>query len=223
MADASAEKLQHLEAAVRADPGDAAFPALAELYRQAGRLEEAERVVREGLESAPKIREGHVVLGLILLGQGRYDEALAAFESVAADVLANAAGDASALEDSGPSDVELERAFEQAVPDDELLVTPDRVAEEAVERVDASADEQLTEHAESDEVGTGGTFVTRTMADVLERQGDEAGAARIRAMLAASEGAVDADAAVEDAGDAWRQQTISVLESWLQNLRGEAR
>ena len=61
------------------------------------------------------------------------------------------------------------------------------------------------------------------MADVLERQGDEAGAARIRAVLAESEGAVDADAAVEDPGDAWRQQTISVLESWLQNLRGEAR
>ena len=167
MADASAEKLQRLEAAVRADPGAVEFPALAEMYRRAGRLEEAERVVRGGLESAPKMREAHVVLGLTLLSQGRYDDALAAFESVAADVLAAAGGDveggAAYLEESGPTDVELEQAFEQAEPDAELLVTPDSVAEEAVERADVSAAEQLTEHGVSDEMGTGGTFVTRTI------------------------------------------------------------
>ncbi len=61
------------------------------------------------------------------------------------------------------------------------------------------------------------------MAEVLERQGDRTGAARIRAALAESEGASEAAPDVEGAGDAWRQHTISVLESWLQNLRGEAR
>jgi tetratricopeptide (TPR) repeat protein len=222
VADASAEKLARLEAAVRADPGDVAFPALAELYRRAGRLKEAEGVVREGLERAPKVREGHVVLGLTLLNQGRYDDALAAFESVAADVVASAGGDAVAPVDSGPSDVELDQAFEQAAPDEELLVTPDRVAEEAVERVDAAA-EQLAEKATADEIGTGGTFVTRTMADVLERQGDWTGAAQIRAALAESGATADPAAAVEDPEEAWRLQTIAVLESWLQNLRGEAR
>jgi tetratricopeptide (TPR) repeat protein len=222
VADASAVELGRLEAAVRADPGDAAFPALGELYRRAGRLEEAERVVREGLESAPKMREGHVVLGLILLKQGRYDEALAAFESVAADVVAGAGGGTVAPDDSSPSDVELDRAFEQAEPDEALLVTPDSVAEEAVERVDAAA-EQLTESAPADEMGAGGTFMTRTMADVLERQGDRKGAARIRAALAEPGDALDVDAAVEEPGEAWRLQTIAVLESWLQNLRGEAR
>lgn len=227
MADASAEKLQRLEAAVRADPGAAGFPALAEMYRRAGRLEEAERVVRGGLESAPKMREGHVVLGLTLLNQGRYDDALAAFESVAADVVAAAGGDvegdAADLEDSGPTDVELEQAFEQAEPDADLLVTPDSVAEEAVERVDVSAAEPLTEHSVSDEIGTGGTFVTRTMAEVLERQGDRTGAERIRVALTESGGAPDPARGVEGPGEAWRQHTISVLESWLQNLRGEAR
>jgi hypothetical protein len=117
----------------------------------------------------------------------------------------------------------LEQAFEQAEPDAELLVTPDSVAEETVERVDGSAAEQLIEHAVSDEVGTGGTFVTRPMAEVLERQGDRTGAERIRAVLAESGAASDPARAAEGPGQAWRQHTISVLESWLQNLRGEAR
>ena len=223
MADASAKQLERLEAVVRADPGAVEFPVLAELYRRAGRLEEAERVVRDGLECAPQTREGQVVLGLTLLSQGRYDEAVAAFESVAADVLAAAGGDAAGLDACGPSDAELERAFEQAEPDDQLLVTPDRVAEEAVERVDAAAANPMMENGVGDEIGTSGTFVTRSMAEVLERQGDRTGAARIRAALAGSEGAPEAVPYVEDPGDSWRQDTISVLESWLQNLRGEAR
>jgi hypothetical protein len=210
VADTSAEKLHRLEAAVRADPGAAEFPALAELYRRAGRLEEAERVVR-----------------LTLLNQRRYDDAFAAFERVAADLVAAAGADVEGgsadLEDSGPSDGELEQAFERAEPDAEMLVTPDRVAEEAVERVDVRAAEQLAEHALSDDLGTGGTFVTRTMAELLERQGDQEGAARIRAALAGSGGASDAARPVEDPGEAWRRHTVTVLESWLQNLRGEAR
>jgi tetratricopeptide (TPR) repeat protein len=205
----------------------AEFPALAEMYRRAGRFEEAEGVVRGGLARAPKTREGHVVLGLILLNQGRYDDALEAFESAAAELLVAAGGDveqgAADLEESGPTDVELEQAFEQAQPDAELLVTPDSVAEEAVERADVSVAEPLTEHAVSDELGTGGTFVTRTMAEVLERQGDRTGAERIRAALAESGDVSEPARAVDDPGEAWRQHTISVLESWLQNLQGEAR
>jgi tetratricopeptide (TPR) repeat protein len=227
VADASAEKLQRLEAAVRADPGAEEFPALAELYRRAGRLEEAERVLHRGLEREPKMHEGHVVLGLTLLNQRRYDDAFAAFERVAADVVVAAGADADGGgadgEDSGPTDGELEQAFERAETDAEMLVTPDRVAEEAVERVDVRAAEQLAEPALSDELGTGGTFVTRTMAELLERQGDRKGAARIRAALTGSGGVSDAARAVEDPGEAWRRQTITVLESWLQNLRGEAR
>ncbi len=61
------------------------------------------------------------------------------------------------------------------------------------------------------------------MAEVLERQGDRMGAARIRAALVESQRASQAVSDVEDPGEAWRQHTISVLESWLQNLRGEAR
>jgi tetratricopeptide (TPR) repeat protein len=223
VAEASAEKLQRLEGAVLADPGAAEFPALAEMYRRAGRLEEAERVVRGGLERKPQTREGLVVLGLTLLKQGRYDDALAAFESVAGDVVAAAGVGGVDLEDSGPSDVELERAFERAEPDAEMLVTPDRVAEEAVERVDARAARRPMEDPGSDGIGTGGTFATRTMAELLERQGDRQGAARIRAALGASADAPRADRDVEDRGEVWRQHTITVLESWLQNLRGEVR
>ena len=40
-----------------------------------GEAEEAERVVRHGLEADPDSVDGHVVLGLVLLKLGRLDEA----------------------------------------------------------------------------------------------------------------------------------------------------
>lgn len=226
MADGSERELRRLEAAIQADPGAPEFPALAEMYRRAGRLAEAEGVVRRGLERRPEANDGRVVLGLTLLNQGRYDAALATFEEASAAVVA-AAGvrvddESSSLGASGPTDAELERAFESAEPDAEALIDPDRVAEEAVERVDAPAARPMEEHPLSDEIRTGGTFATRTMAELLERQGDQRGAAQIRAGLGGSKDAAGAAGVLEDRGTAWRQRTITVLQSWLQNLRGEA-
>lgn len=223
MADASAEQRERLEALVRADSGAAEYPALAELYRRAGRVEEAERVIRSGLERKSQTREGQLILGLVLLKQGRYDDALAAFESAAADIVAAADAASRDRDASGPSDVEIDEALDRAEPDAEMLVTPDRVAEEAVEWVEARADDASAESPLSDDLDTGGAFLTRTMAELLERQGDRKGAARIRAALEASESAPRAKPAAETQDQAWRQHTIAVLERWLQNLRGEAR
>ena len=54
-----------------ADPGAPAFPALAEANRRAGRLDEAERVAREGLRRCPELLAGRVALALALLDLGR--------------------------------------------------------------------------------------------------------------------------------------------------------
>jgi hypothetical protein len=71
----------------------------------------------------------------------------------------------------------------------------------------------------------GGAFATRTMAELLERQGDHEGAARIRARLDRP----GADVVREDAPPAFpafsgapmegNAATIAVLERWLENAR----
>jgi tetratricopeptide (TPR) repeat protein len=227
VADGSKHERERLEAAVRADPGAVGFPALAELYRRAARLADAERVVRSGLECRPESREGRVLLGLVLLDQGRIDEARAAFEPLALEAL-----DAARLDpdveprvdaSGGPSDAELERAFEAAEPDADALIDPDRVAEEAVEWVEGASADPASPHQLSGAIGAGGTFATHTMAALLERQGDPAGADQIRAALSGSDGQVGAASENENLDTARREHVIRVLESWLGNLRGVAR
>jgi hypothetical protein len=100
------------------------------------------------------------------------------------------------------SDRELESAIEAAEPELAQMITPDSVAEAALL---ADAPEEHSPLASS------GAFATRTMAELLERQGDRRGAARIRAALR-EPGAPDA--AEPDAG-----AVIAVLERWLENAR----
>jgi hypothetical protein len=98
---------------------------------------------------------------------------------------------------------EFERAFAAAEPELAEMITPDSVAEEAALFADAPE--------ERSQIASSGAFATRTMAELLERQGDRRGAARIRAVLGASgEGEPPArgDAAV-----------VAKLERWLENVR----
>jgi hypothetical protein len=61
-AQAVTGEIARLEALLGADPGARAYPALAEANRRAGRLEEAERVAREGLRRQPDLLSGRVAL-----------------------------------------------------------------------------------------------------------------------------------------------------------------
>ena len=115
------------------------------------------------------------------------------------------------------SEVELERALEAAEPELAQMITPDSVAEEAALAADAIPEERGP-------LASSGAFATRTMAELLERQGDRRGAARIRAAL----GEPDASFAQRAEGerrpsgeDAARGDAavIAVLERWLDNAR----
>jgi hypothetical protein len=97
--------------------------------------------------------------------------------------------------------MEFERAFEVAEPDVAEMITPHSVAEEAALAVDATPEERGP-------LASSGAFTTRTMAELLEQQGDRRGAARIRAALGEADEAARGDAAV-----------IAVLERWLGNAR----
>ena len=112
------------------------------------------------------------------------------------------------IERDGPieadvSELELDSAFAAAEPALEEMITPHSIAEQAAHAVDALSDEHP--------LASSGAFTTRTMADLLERQGDRRGAARIRAVL----GEVDRAAA----SPAHSPTAIAVLERWLDNVR----
>jgi hypothetical protein len=203
------ESIAELERAWRADPDGNAFAALAELYRRAGRLAEAANVVRQGLARVPGSLEGRAVLLLVLADAGQAGEARRLLESWAGTGLEAAAPAAPAPRDAldaSVSDLEFERAFDAAEPDLGRMITPDSVAEEAA--LFADGPEALRSPLES-----GGAFATRTMADLLERQGDRRGAARIRAALGDSEPPEAPPARSEHV------VAIAALERWLETVR----
>jgi len=218
--------VERLEAAVAENPGAADFPLLVELYRRTGRLAEAERVARRGLERTPNATEGHLALALVLFDQERAAEAQAALQGPI-DARLAAAGIQPLRESplgahAEWTEAELEEALDSAQTDAEAFIDPDRVAQEAVAQVDVDLGESLGRDSLAEAFGAGGTFATRTMAELLERQGDANGAARIRAALDQRRSAPRSDAAGSP-GPASRQRTLEVLEGWLQNLRGGAR
>lgn len=174
-------------------------------------------MIEESAEERLAQLEKAVARSLELLERGEAAEARLELER------ALAPGDASGVAQDfseGVSDQELDRAFEAAEPETDQMLDADRVAQVAMRQ----ADEALGRDLAPDEVGT--AFATRTMADLLERQGDAEGAARIRASLVDAAAAVPADhPKSEDApgGRRGRQQVIATLERWLDNLRGGIR
>ena len=105
------------------------------------------------------------------------------------------------------SDLELDHAFERAEPVADEVIDADRVAQQAIREVDR----ELSGRPPAP------PFATRTMADLLERQGDREGARRIRDALAAREPRHETTAAGRRAD---RTQTLTTLERWLANVRG---
>jgi hypothetical protein len=150
--------------------------------------------------------EQAVQRSLELLGSGRVDEARALLAESSGAIPA-AAGPARSITDD-----ELELAFADAEPELERMRNADDVAQQAILQADRAleAEGQMA----PDEVGD--HFATETMASLLEQQGDEAAAERIRAALDGPDGA-------EDLGGPSRAATVATLERWLENLAGGAR
>ena len=210
---AATGEIARLEALVAGDPGAAAFPALAEANRRAGRLDEAERVAREGLRRKPEQLAGRVALALALLDLGRAAEARRELERVLADVpdhpLARAAyGASSELEDSLDEleDHELDGAFASAEPDLDEMVDANELAAPALRAADLDAPEGFVPGAAS-------PFATRTVARAARaagpRRGGGGAAAQLR-LRPPSDGGPDADE---------RERVLATLERWLDNLR----
>ncbi|MFC1660679.1 tetratricopeptide repeat protein [Gemmatimonadota bacterium] len=63
----------------QSDPIGRGFVPLAEVHRRLGELDEAERVLQDGLERHPDLASGHVVAGRVYLDQGADDRAEEAF------------------------------------------------------------------------------------------------------------------------------------------------
>lgn len=177
--------------------------ALAEEQRLAGRPAEAERIAHRGLEHDPGSLRLRVALALALLDQRRADAAREELERA----LTAAAETPVEL-----SEQELEEAFEQAEPEAEQLVDADRVAQQALREAELGPADEISASGADESV-----FATRTMAELLERQGDRAGAERIRSRLEASGGASEGASANDPRG-----RVVRELERWLANLRMEA-
>ena len=199
---AKAVQRERLLELIATDPAEPGFPALAESYRRDGRPAEAERVLREGLELAGDSEIAWVVLCLTLLDLGRYDEAREVLAQ-RADRIHGAYFGAHPFS-ADLSAGELDRAFERAEPERDSLVDADRVAQTAMREAELDAPEL-----------PGPAYVTATMAELLAKQGDGAGAARIRESLA--------ERAPQPAPHPLpRRQRRETLARWLQNLRGLA-
>lgn len=110
-------------------------------------------------------------------------------------------------------DAEFDSAFDDARPETDSMIDADGIAFEAILRAKLDAPENVSVPAPDS------PFHTRTMANLLERQGDLEGARAIRAALAE-----DADDAETSAGNASaaqaRTRSIQTLERWLTRLRG---
>jgi len=110
-------------------------------------------------------------------------------------------------------DAEFDSAFDDARPETDSMIDADGIAFEAILRAKLDSPESVSLPAPDS------PFHTRTMADLLERQGDRAGARAIRAALDGGGSAVPTSARNAPAAEA-RMRSIQTLERWLARLRG---
>ena len=209
------------------DPGGAAddFASLAEASRRAGDAVGAEHVARQGLRLRPDDLAGRLALALALLAQGREAEAERELEEALASARRSAGAAAAPVWSPAPppvaaeplgamdeiDDLDFDRAFEGAESDASEMLDADHVAQQAMREAALDAPEDLLPEPDS-------PLATRTMAELLERQGHFESAEALRA-------AIDARQAVPRAAgpspaELERMRVIATLERWLENLRG---
>src|SRR5262249_27330343 len=75
-----ADDIRHHEARLARDPSSQAYAALAEAYRRGGRLDDAIRVCRQGLERHPTYSTARFILAKVLLDRDEVVEARAEVE-----------------------------------------------------------------------------------------------------------------------------------------------
>lgn len=75
-------EIEKLERRVAENPEGRMFAHLADAYRKAGEVEQAERLILEGLERHPNYLSAHLVLGRVYLDSERLDEAKRQFQKV---------------------------------------------------------------------------------------------------------------------------------------------
>jgi hypothetical protein len=189
----------------------AEFAMLAEGHRRAGKLDQAEQLVRSGLDEHPDCAEGALVMALVLLDQNRDDEArrvISDWADTNLGVEVTDDSDSDAAFGDEVSDGELETAFEAAETDRDEVIDADAIAQQAVSQVELEPADEI--------VSPDSSFATRTVANLYEQQGDEQRASQIRAMMDASL----SNTVVKSNGRNARK--IERLESWLVNIRGGA-
>ena len=187
----------------------AEFAMLAEGHRRAGKTNQAEQLVRSGLDEHPDCAEGALVMALVLLDQNRAEEARRVIEAWADTNLGVEVTDALVSGESFGGEVseqELEIAFESAETDRDQVIDADTIAQQAVSETEIdSADEFASPDS---------SFATRTVADLLAQQGDEQQASQIRAMMDSS-----ANDTVVKTGDR-NARKIERLQRFLISIQG---
>jgi len=202
------------------------FPGRAEALRRVGEADAALRLVRQGLARHPGSLEGYIAAALALLDLHHPEEARQALEAAldaagCAPIAAAAPRFESGFDALGES--ELDSAFAEASPERDSMIDADGIAFEAMRAAwldepegqsarpgTTFAGDALDEGAE-EEFPVDSPFHTRTMADLLERQGDAGAADTIRKVLERQPPAVV---------DERRAALIQTLEGWLARLRG---
>lgn len=126
--------------------------------------------------------------------------------------------------DAGLEDAEIDQAFESAEAQPDEMVDANKVVEQTLRREELDAPE-----GEFASLSSTPTFATRTVAELLERQGDREGADAIRSSLGSLTGD-ELDAAevpeeeapsdgISGADPAETVRIVATLQSWLENLR----
>ncbi|MCH2184857.1 hypothetical protein MK280_03195 [Myxococcota bacterium] len=228
--------VERLEAQVALDPGCADYPALAEVLRRRGEVKRALDVAQAGVTAAPDRLAGRVALGLALLDAGLESEARQALILVLEPALAphRVGGEHEPL-----ADQEAETALEEAGPQVDGVASSEATAERVLNANDPldpgladrqpKAKSRNATRTRAQKSPPSGLFRTATMADLLDRQGDRAGAEAIRLELASVRNVgdlADYDGSNErpkedplSNSETQSDRTIKTLERWLRNLQ----